>query len=219
MASRGLPAGSRARWPRFVRPSEAQLLGLVQAGELDYAWSYRSLAETAGLRWVSLPPAIDLSDAARAEAYARPGCGCLVRVKARRLGRIPRRADPLRADHPPGPPHPGGRTSVCAFRAFAGGPAILAKAGFESCSDRRSPEAGRAGGCYHRASHAHFTANASSHERHSQHPVPPERAHSQLCTGEPGARGTQGGAQGAGRQRDRHPGDREWPGCPSQAKP
>lgn len=59
-----------ARDPRFVRPSEAQLLGLVQAGELDYAWSYRSLAITAGLRWVELPPEIDLSDASRAPSYA-----------------------------------------------------------------------------------------------------------------------------------------------------
>jgi molybdate/tungstate transport system substrate-binding protein len=56
--------------PSYVRPNEAQLLGLVQAGELDYAWSYRSLAATAGLRWVALPPAVDLSDPARAEEYA-----------------------------------------------------------------------------------------------------------------------------------------------------
>ncbi len=55
----------------YVRPSEAQLLGLVQAGELDYAWSYRSLAQTAGLRWVNLPPEVDLSDPARAAWYGQ----------------------------------------------------------------------------------------------------------------------------------------------------
>jgi molybdate/tungstate transport system substrate-binding protein len=57
--------------PRYVRPNEAQLTGLLQAGELDYAWSYRSLAGTGGLRWVDLPPEVDLSDPARAEWYAR----------------------------------------------------------------------------------------------------------------------------------------------------
>lgn len=56
--------------PKYVRPNEAQLLGLVQAGELDYAWSYRSLAMTAGLRWVTLPAEVDLSDPARAAEYS-----------------------------------------------------------------------------------------------------------------------------------------------------
>jgi molybdate/tungstate transport system substrate-binding protein len=61
----------RALSPRFIRPAEAQLIGLLQAGEIDYAWSYRSLAQTAGLRWVELPPEIDLSDPARAGEYIR----------------------------------------------------------------------------------------------------------------------------------------------------
>lgn len=61
----------RAIRPRYVRPNEAQLVGLVQAGELDYAWSYRSLASTTGLRWVSLPSEIDLSDPGKAEWYAQ----------------------------------------------------------------------------------------------------------------------------------------------------
>lgn len=56
--------------PRHIRPKEADLTALVQSAELDYAWSYRSLARTAGLRWVELPPAIDLSDPARAAGYA-----------------------------------------------------------------------------------------------------------------------------------------------------
>jgi molybdate/tungstate transport system substrate-binding protein len=77
--ARRLEAAVRSR---YVRPSEAQLLGLVQAGELDYAWSYRSLATTAGLRWVSLPSQIDLSDPARAEEYA----SARVRLPGSRLG-------------------------------------------------------------------------------------------------------------------------------------
>ena len=56
--------------PRFMRPKEADLVALVQAGELDYAFSYRSIAVTTGLHAVQLPPAIDLSDPARAAEYA-----------------------------------------------------------------------------------------------------------------------------------------------------
>lgn len=60
----------RALQPRYVRPSEAQLTGLLQAGELDYAWSYLSLARTAGLRWVDLPPEVDLSEPSFTDRYA-----------------------------------------------------------------------------------------------------------------------------------------------------
>jgi molybdate/tungstate transport system substrate-binding protein len=52
-----------------VRPKEADLVALLQAGQLDYAWSYESLARSAGLEFVALPAAIDLSDPARAAAY------------------------------------------------------------------------------------------------------------------------------------------------------
>lgn len=55
--------------PRYMRPKEADLVALVQAGELDYAFSYRSIAVTTGLRAVALPPEVDLSDPARAAAY------------------------------------------------------------------------------------------------------------------------------------------------------
>ncbi len=56
--------------PRYMRPKEADLVALVQAGEIDYAWSYRSIGLTTGLRAVSLPPEVDLSDPDRAKEYA-----------------------------------------------------------------------------------------------------------------------------------------------------
>ena len=56
---------------RYVRPKEADLIALVQAGELDYAWSYRSIALTIGLPYVSLPPEVDLGDPDRAAWYAQ----------------------------------------------------------------------------------------------------------------------------------------------------
>lgn len=56
--------------PRNVRPKEADLIGLLQAGEFDYIWSYESIARATGLRWVALPLEIDLSSPAHAEGYA-----------------------------------------------------------------------------------------------------------------------------------------------------
>jgi molybdate/tungstate transport system substrate-binding protein len=55
---------------RHIRPKETDLTALLQAGELDYAWSYRSLAKTTGLRWVELPAEINLSDPAKSDRYA-----------------------------------------------------------------------------------------------------------------------------------------------------
>lgn len=56
--------------PKFMRPKEADLTALLQAGELDYSWSYLSIAKTAGLRHVDLPAEINLSDPRLADQYA-----------------------------------------------------------------------------------------------------------------------------------------------------
>ncbi len=61
----------RAAPPRYIRPKEADLTALVQSGELDYAWSYYSIAKTAGLHFVDLPPEVNLSDPSKAEWYAQ----------------------------------------------------------------------------------------------------------------------------------------------------
>ena len=61
----------RAHPPKYIRPKEADLTALVEAGELDYSWSYLSIAKTAGLRYVQLPPEVDLSDPKLAEWYAQ----------------------------------------------------------------------------------------------------------------------------------------------------
>jgi len=120
-----------ARDPRFVRPNEAQLLGLVQAGELDYAWSYRSLAETAGLHWVELPPAIDLSDPGRAGEYAL----ALVRLPGARReagDSIDFRGEPIvyALTIPRAAPHPESARAFARFVLSPAGREILEKAGF-----------------------------------------------------------------------------------------
>lgn len=116
---------------RFVRPNEAQLLGLVQAGELDYAWSYRSLAQTAGLRWVDLPPAIDLSDASRAGEYA----AALVRLppgQRTSADSVEFRGEPIvyALTIPRGAPHPETAQAFARFVLSPAGREILVKAGF-----------------------------------------------------------------------------------------
>jgi molybdate/tungstate transport system substrate-binding protein len=56
---------------RNIRPKEADLVGLLQAGELDYIWSYESIAQAANLRYLRLPEAIDLSSPAESTLYAQ----------------------------------------------------------------------------------------------------------------------------------------------------
>ena len=55
---------------RNVRPKEADLVGLLQAGEFDYIWSYESIAQSVGARYVTLPEPIDLSAPGDSAAYA-----------------------------------------------------------------------------------------------------------------------------------------------------
>ena len=54
-----------------LRPKEVDLMGLLQAGEVDYAWSYESVAQAAKLPYVTLPRAIDLSDPTAFAQYER----------------------------------------------------------------------------------------------------------------------------------------------------
>jgi len=54
---------------RHVRPKSAELVALLQAGELDYAWMYESTARGARLPFIVLPPAIDLGEESRAASY------------------------------------------------------------------------------------------------------------------------------------------------------
>lgn len=68
----GLEHAVLARAPaRNVRPKSADLVALLETGSLDYAFAYESVARSAGLRWLRLPPAIDLGDESRATQYSR----------------------------------------------------------------------------------------------------------------------------------------------------
>jgi molybdate/tungstate transport system substrate-binding protein len=56
--------------PRYIRPKSADLIALVEVGELDYAWEYEAVAKMHRLRYVALPPEINLGDTRLAGTYA-----------------------------------------------------------------------------------------------------------------------------------------------------
>lgn len=55
---------------RFVRPKETDLLALLEAGEIDYLFIYRSVALQHALKFVRLPGEINLGSPQHAELYA-----------------------------------------------------------------------------------------------------------------------------------------------------
>lgn len=117
--------------PKYQRPKEADLTALLQAGELDYAWTYRSLAETSGLKYVSLPRAIDLSDPSLAKAYESAS----VRIPgANRSGgdSLTFRGEPIvyALTIPVGAPHPAAAAAFVRFALSPQGAAIMQRNGF-----------------------------------------------------------------------------------------
>lgn len=117
--------------PRYQRPKEADLTALLQAGELDYAWTYQSLAETSGLRYLSLPKAIDLSDPALARDYEAAS----VRIPGASRGggdSLTFRGEPIvyALTIPIGAPHPTLAAEFVRFALSPEGRVILQKNGF-----------------------------------------------------------------------------------------
>ncbi len=54
-----------------VRPKETDLIALLQSGDMDYAFSYRSIAVQHGLEFVELPEEINLSRVEHADFYSQ----------------------------------------------------------------------------------------------------------------------------------------------------
>ena len=117
--------------PRYIRPKEADLTALVQAGELDYSFSYASIAKSTGLRYVDLPPEIDLSDPNLADWYKQ----AVVKVPGQdRSGRdsVEFRGEPIvyALTIPTEAAHPALAEAFVRFALSAEAQAILQKDGF-----------------------------------------------------------------------------------------
>ena len=54
-----------------IRDGSIYLLSLLDAGGIDYAFEYRSVAEEHGFRWIDLPPEINLGSAENADDYRK----------------------------------------------------------------------------------------------------------------------------------------------------
>ena len=57
--------------PENTRPKAVELIALLQSGDMDYAFEYRSVAVQHGLRFVELPPELNLGHPAYADFYAQ----------------------------------------------------------------------------------------------------------------------------------------------------
>ena len=121
----GLAARMLASAPaRNVRPKEADLVGLLQAGEFDYIWSYESIAQGVGARYVTLPEAIDLGSPADSAAYAVAS----VRIAGKTLrDSVTMRGQPIvyAFTVPTRAPHPAIAAKFVAFLASPDGKRVL----------------------------------------------------------------------------------------------
>lgn len=75
-----------------IRPKETDLLALLEAGEIDYLFIYRSVAAQHGLKMILLPDEINLKSSAFAELYSNAS----VRLSGKKPGEfITRTGEPM----------------------------------------------------------------------------------------------------------------------------
>ncbi|MBE3555547.1 MAG: tungstate ABC transporter substrate-binding protein WtpA [Firmicutes bacterium] len=55
----------------YIRDTETNLVGALEAGQIDYLFIYTSNAKQEGLKYVDLPPQLNLSDPSQAQWYAQ----------------------------------------------------------------------------------------------------------------------------------------------------
>jgi molybdate/tungstate transport system substrate-binding protein len=110
-----------------VRGYSVQLIGLLEAGELDYSFEYESVARQHGLEFVELPPEIDLSSRDLAGHYGR----VVVKMDFQRFATInPEfRGEPIQyaLTIPGNAPHVDGAVGFVEFLLGSRGQAIFAQ--------------------------------------------------------------------------------------------
>ena len=120
-----------ARPSRYIRPKSADLIALVQVGELDYAWEYEAVAKMHNLHYLELPGEINLGDPRFTENYASAS----VRLPgASRAGAdsVEFRGEPIvyALTIPTAAPHPRVAIAFAHFVHSPEGKAILSANGF-----------------------------------------------------------------------------------------
>ena len=121
----------RAAPARNVRPREADQVALLQAGELDYIWTYENLAALMDLRVIELPHAVNLGNPADSTTYAT----ATTRVVGKRAGdTITIRGRPILfgLSIPRAAPHPRVAEQFVAFLLSPEGRAILRHEHFDA---------------------------------------------------------------------------------------
>jgi ABC-type molybdate transport system, periplasmic component len=116
---------------RNVRPREADQVALLQAGELDYIWTYESLAALMSLRYVTLPSDVDLGSPADSAVYAT----AVARVVGARTGdtlTVHGRPILFGVTVPRGAPHAEGAERFVEYLLSAEGRRILRRAHFDA---------------------------------------------------------------------------------------
>jgi len=121
---------------QLIRPREIDLLQLLDAGAADYIIIYRSAAEQHGLRFVALPPQINLGDNAMAQTYASVSAQT---QGAEFNGKVSVKAAPISygAAIPRGAGNPAAAAAFLAFLLSEDeGAALLKKAGMRPAEPR-----------------------------------------------------------------------------------
>jgi len=79
-----IPVVFNVRGNLVVRPKSVDLLALLESGDVDYAFEYKSVAVQHGLRFVELPPALNLGDSRYSKFYSKVIIHILVGTKEER---------------------------------------------------------------------------------------------------------------------------------------
>lgn len=127
----GLAADLRGRVARaHVAADETELLGLLEARALDYAFLYRSTAEDHRLKVTRLPAALNLSEPALAQGYARVSAQVRLSSQAPPVS-LPGRAITYGLAVPKNAPNPAGARAFVELLRSEQGRAALLRHGFK----------------------------------------------------------------------------------------
>ena len=113
---------------RYIRPKETDLLALLEAGEIDYLFIYRSVALQHGLNMILLPDQINLKSPECAHLYGTAS----VTLRGNAPGQfITRRGEPMvySVTIPRNAPNPGAARAWIALLLSSSGQAVFEKHG------------------------------------------------------------------------------------------